>query len=201
MIVYILLPNCTRSDHNVFFNILKNVVFRVGRVKLTEHYLDNAFKEGMLAKEDQIDFTGAETWSIHSSKRDKTLLWRLLGYWASRSCPLFGKILFGDSWKTTDSVGGFDDEIDNFVVQKMKCILVELNVSESTLLLLKHFVEVPVNEIGLENMIQISPKMKLYDVETNYWDKCWASLKCGKWLGTSDMEVRKKLFFNIKVLC
>ncbi|XP_037049761.1 myosin-1-like [Bradysia coprophila] len=195
MIIHILIPDCIHSDHNVFFNILKNVVFKVGHAKLTEHYLDNAFKEGMKAREFQVDLHAAETWNIDSSKRDKISLWKLLGCWASRNCQTFGKILFKDKWETTNSRSVLAQNIDEFVYKTLKFILIELDVSESTLINLRHFVKVPVNEIGVENMVQISPKMKLFEIENNYWEKCWLSLERGEWLGHSHGEINNSIPF------
>lgn len=194
MIVHILLPTCIRSDHNVFLNILKNIVGKVGHAKLSEHFLDNAFKEGMVATEFQVDFSSAEKWNSKSSKQEKISLSRLIGCWASRNCDGFGKILFKDSWRTVESRTGTPFAmIDRFVFSKMRCILVELNVSETTLPILKHFVKVPVKEIDVENMVQISPRMRVFDIKKDCLENCWKSLKHGEWLGNSNYEVRKKI--------
>ncbi|KAG4065651.1 hypothetical protein HA402_014715 [Bradysia odoriphaga] len=195
MIINILIPDCTRSEHNVFFSILKNVVFRVGHAKLTEHFLDNAFKDGMKAREFQVDLHTAATWNIDSSRRDKILLSKLLGCWASRNCQTFGRILYKEKWETTDSRSVLANNIDKFVYKTLKCILIELDVSESTLTNLKHFVKVPVNEIGLENMVQISPKMKVYQIKNIHWEKCWMSLSRGEWLGSSHGEINNSIPF------
>ncbi len=194
MIVHILLPKCTHTDHNVFFNILKNIVHKVGRAKLTDHFLDNAFKEGM-AGECQVDLNAAATWNVLSSREDQISQSKLLGRWAIRNYPTFGKILFGDSWKTTDLSSDIADEVDSVVFPKMKCVLVELDVVQSTSTNLIDFIQVPIKEITVENTaFKFSQKMKMYDIKANSVAKCWVSLKRGGWSVSN--EVRKIIFYR-----
>lgn len=157
-----------------------------------DHYLDKAFKDGM-AGECQIDLNDV-AWSVRRSRQDKISQSILLGRWAIRNYPTFGKILFGDSWQTIDS-SDVADEVDKVLFPKMKCVLVELNVVESTLPNLKHFIKVPFNEISVENMAPISQKTNSYDVKGNCLTNCWMALKCGEWLGNTHKEVRKIVFF------
>lgn len=86
-------------------------------------------------------------------------LWQYLGSWASRNYESFGKVLFGETWKST-SLLKFDAN-DNIVIGNMKCVVVELNVSPSTLLNLKYFIKIPHDEIELENMIVFSKNQNL----------------------------------------
>lgn len=202
-LVYVLLPICYESEHDVYFNLLKNIVFRVGRAKLADHYVDNAFKSGMVDKEIHIDDDDVSfNWKNLNSKREIIRVSRLLGHWSTVHCPTFGKIFFGDSWKAPNessvkvvSSNGTRKlnkaEIKAIISPKMKCYVVQLNVSESTLSNLKNFIKVPINEIELENERQISPKMKAFDIKEDYVEKCWAALRRGEWLLNFDTEVRK----------
>lgn len=188
MILYILLPRCIHLDNNVFFNVLKNCVHKVGREKLTDNFLDIAFKEGM-AGECQIDLNCGTAWSAHSSKQDKISQSILLGRWAIRNYPAFGKILFGDNWQPIHSNDA--DEVDKVVMPTMKCLLVELDVAESTLPKLRHFVKVTKKEISVENTKPLTEKTVTFDVKDNCMAKCWMSLKLCKWMGNTQEKVRK----------
>lgn len=200
--VYVLLPICVEFEHDVFLNLLRNVVGRVGRTKWTDHCLDNAFKSGMtveniVAGEDDI----TTNWKNCNSQRNRILQSKLLGYWSTTNCPTFGKVFFGNNWLPPK--GNFVKfeasnctkimtaaEIDRIIFPKLKCYVVELNVCESTLANLKHFVKVPIDEIHLEYVKQISSKIKSFNIQENYLEKCWAALKQGEWL--VDTEVRRK---------
>lgn len=205
-VVYFLLPICVDSQYDVFFNLLKNVVSRVGRAKLANYYLDNAFKSGIMGEEMRVDVTTdniSSIWNKRSTKQDLIRQSKLLGYWTSTNCATFGKVFFGDSWRSPKgnfvqvvSSNGIQTmtaaQIDAIVFPKMKIHLIELNVSESTLKdKLKNFVQVPINEIDVYNMSQISPKMKSYDIKNEYVEKSWTALKRGKWMINTDTEVRK----------
>lgn len=201
--VYVLLPTCVELKHDVFFNVLKNVVFRVGRARLTEYFQDHAFKSGMMNDGVHIDEDDVSvSWQIRNSKREGIRQSQLLGYWSTTNYPTFGKVFFGDTWqapkgnfvtvKTRNGVKSMAaDEIDNIIFQKMKCHLVELKVSTSTLSILNNFVKVPISEIDVENESQVSPKMKFFDIKKDDMEKCWEALKRGVWL--SNTQVRKKI--------
>lgn len=203
-VVYVLLPVCAESQYDVFFNLLKNVVGKVGRARLTEHFLDNAFKSGMMNDEILIDEDDVSlSWKIRNSKREKIRQSQLLGHWSTANCPTVGKVFFGNTWQAPEdnfvkvnTRKGIKvmaaAEIDNIIFQKMKCHLVELNVKSSTLPNLKHFVKVPIREIEVENESQISKisTMKSFDIKEDYMQKCWEALKRGAWL--SNTQVRQK---------
>lgn len=82
--VYILLPICVEFEYDVFLSLLKNVVDRGGRTKLTG--LDEAFKSGMMTENIVVDDDDIQ---IRQSK--------LLGYW-STNFPTLGKVFFGNGW-------------------------------------------------------------------------------------------------------
>lgn len=202
-LVYILLPICSEFKYDVYFNLLKNVVHRVGRAKLARHYVSNAFKSGMVDKEIHINDSDVSlSWRTFKSKREIIRVSRLLGHWSTANCPSFGKNFFGDSWEppnlncvkvvSSNGTGTLDNtEIEAILSPKMKCYVVQLNVSESTLFNLNHFIKVPINEIELENERRISPKMKAFDIKKDYLENCWAALRRGKWQVYSGTEVRK----------
>lgn len=41
---------------------------------------------------------------------------------------------------------------------------------------LKHFVKIPINEIALENEVQISPRITLFDEREDYLQSCFKAL-------------------------
>lgn len=133
-VVYILLPHCDEFKHDVFFNVLKNVVGRVGRTKLAEFFIDNAVKSGMLGQEIVVDANDISlSWKISHSKREDIRRGKLLGFWSATNFPTFGKVFFGDSWKApkencvkVESTNGTSvmtaAEIDAIIFPKMNCI-------------------------------------------------------------------------------
>lgn len=209
-VVYILLPICVDVTYDNFFNMLKNVVHREGKSKLTKFYLDNAFKQGMMAEEIFInvdDVDASISWKFCKSKEEGIRRSKMLGYWTSINFPTLGKLLFGDSWQTpkenvvkVKSQHGTklitSAEVNLFMFPKMKCHLLQLNVCEATLCLLKDFVRVPISEIGINNGTQISPKMKFYDIKDEHLEKCWTALKRGEWLTNTYREVNITKFLK-----
>lgn len=204
--VYILLPVCVEFEHDVFFNILKNVVGRVGRSKLAEHYMDNAFKTGMTADEILIQENEvSSSWKIDKSSEASVRQSQMLGYWSRTHCPGFTKIFFGESCKPLQenvvklkSIDGTKTmtsvEVDKVILPKMECAIVELSICESTVMNLKHFVHVPINKIGVYGEVKISQRMKSYNIENAYLSKCWAALKRGEWLEDHSTQVGKISF-------
>lgn len=201
--VYILLPVCVEFEHDVFFNILKNVVGRVGRLKLAEHYMDNAFKTGMTAdeiiiQEDEV----SSSWKIDKSSEASVRKSQMLGYWSRTHCPGFTKNFFGESCKPPqenivklkslyDTKTMTSGEVDKVISPKLECSIVELSISESTVTNLKHFVHVPINEIEVYGEVKISQRMKSYNIKDEYLPKCWAALKRGEWLEDDNTQVWK----------
>lgn len=199
--MYVLLPICVEFEHDVFLNLLRNVVSRVGRTKWTDHCLDNAFKSGMTAEnivvgEEEV----TSNWKNCNTQQNRILQSKLLGHWSVTNCPTFGKVFFGKNWlPSKENLVKFETrnctkimtaaEIDRVIFPKLKCYVVELDVCETTLTNLKHFVKVPINEIHLEYKEQISSKIKSFNIKEEYLKKCWAALKHGEWL--VDTEVRK----------
>lgn len=202
--VYVLLPICVESKYDVFFNLLKNVVGKVGRARFTEYFLDNAFKSGMTNESIQIDEDDVSLdWKICNSKREAIRQSHLLGHWSTKNSPTFGKVMLGDAWQAPEGksvmverrkgIESFPtEEIDKIIFKKMKCHLVQLNVKMTTLPNLKHFVKVPISEVDVENECQVSSKMKTFDIKENCMEKCWEALKRGAWL--SNTQVRQKFF-------
>lgn len=206
--VYILLPICDELEHDVFLNLLRNIVGRVGRSRLADHYLDNAFKSGM-----EEDFVVAEddvtlSWKNSESRSKRTRHAKLIGYWTAVNCPILCKAFFGNSWLPSkgsvvkvESRNGIKTmtaaEIDKIIFPKMKCNVAELHVCDSTLANLKHFVKVPINEIELSNGRQITSRIRSYDINQEFMlmEKCWASLKHGEWLKNNNTEVRRTVLY------
>lgn len=204
-VIHILLPFCVDFEHDIFFNVLKNVVGRVGRAKLVDHCLDNGFKLGMIAGEIRIDENDIfPTWC--NSKKSVFRQSQLLGYWAMENSPTFAKVLLGGSHESRgDSVVELASrsrsktmtgaEVDAIIFQKMKCQLIELNVCESTLTNLKHFVTVPYDAIGVDNeVLKLPTRMKSFAVKEEYFGKCWAALKHCTW-NVNEPQV-KKIFIS-----
>lgn len=185
-IVNVLLPACVGAKHDVFFNVLRNVISRVGKTKMAEFYLDNALKAGLIAEEICVDVIASNL--EFASKYDGIQQTKTLGFWTFINCPTFGKIFYGDNWQPSNRCDIKVREINAMIFPKMKCRMVQLNVCESTKQNLKHFVKIPTNEIGVCNGLKVSTIMKLFDIKEEFQEKCWAALKRGKWL--ADTEVR-----------
>lgn len=207
--VYILLPCCVEFKNDVFLNVLKNVVGRVRHDKLSEHYIDNAFKSGMMAEDIVVDEDDLSlSWKNCQSEQKLIRQAKLLGFWSATNCPTFGKVFFKNKWRPprdnfieVESKNGTKRmtaaDFDLIIVPKLKCCVVELNVCKSTLVNLKHFVTVPRNEIDMCNGFKFSTISTIFDVKEDFVGKCWKALKCGKWLMNTDTEVRK-FYFNLK---
>lgn len=199
--VYILLPICAelkyekKQEYDVFLKILKNVI---GRSKLDKDAIDNAFKLGMRGDEFSINEKDlSENWPILKSFKVQKRLTKLLGYWASNNFPSLGKKLFERSWtppkRRSLKVNGRSneisaDQIDAFVSQKLDIRLIELSVSQSTLAKVRHFVNCPAN-IGTKNELQISDKVKSFDVDDEWKEECWRALKLGSFSLDGKSEV------------
>lgn len=188
--LHILLPICIDFQEDVFFSILKNVVTHV---KLTDNYHEKAFKSGLIAEEIHIDENVLLHWNKLTSREDRIQQSKLLGFWAATNCPNYGNVLHGRIWeaplcnyiKVLSKTGQKlmnNAEIDAAIIPKMKCIVVELNnLSQSTSQKLQKFVKVPINEIKVNNERQISKKIKTFDVDNEYIERCWMALKSGEW--------------------
>lgn len=193
--LFILLPVCTELETDVFLNILKNVI---GRKKLDDYYIDHALKLGMSSDKfflKEEDISGS--WNDMKSKDNQIRQSRLLGYWAINNFPSLGKKLFGNSWQIPKrqnlQVIGHSkeisaDEIDELVFQKMKIRVMQLNVSSSTLVKISHFVNVPTN-IGKKNESKISIKIKSFDPDDEWTERCWKALKLGSFSLDGNYEV------------
>lgn len=153
---------------------------------MDDHYLD-ALKSGMTAKTlcvKQNDLL--VDWKELTSKSQQLRQYQLLGYWATHNYPDLGKKLFGETWKAVQrqsievigSEAMSSDAVDAVIMRKMKVRSIELNVCQSTLSKLRHFVETP-NNIVKCNEIRISPKIKSFDIKDDYIEKCWKALKYG----------------------
>lgn len=196
--VYILLPHCRESKTDVFFNILKNIV---SRSSLLRDDVEMALKMGMSPERVSIGIDDISlNWEKLSTKSDQIIQAKLLGSWSITNNPLLGKTLFGKKWQAPANnveIKSENDtrvmtwpEIDELLGPKMKCKVIELNLSRSTIAKLKHFVEVPLSEINLCNGKEIpKTKMKSFDIDDVYVQKCWESLKLGKWCESADVEV------------
>lgn len=145
----VLLPICTESQNDVFMNILKNVV---GHLKLGDLYLESAFKSGMRGVELAIEQEDIKmNWTQLNSKQQQIRQAQLLGFWAINGFPSLGKKLFGTSFQAPNRsavkvIGNSvmsADSIDDFIIPKMKLLLIKLNVKGSTVVKLKDFVKVP----------------------------------------------------------
>ncbi len=204
--VHVLLPVCVELKHDIFFNILKNVVGRVSRSKLAEHYMDNAFKTGMIADEIIIQENEvSSSWKKDQSSEASVRQSQMLGYWSRAQCPGFTKIFFGENCKPRQenvvkikSMCGTktmtSDEVDKVISQKMECAIVELCISESTVTNLKQFVHVPINEIEVYGEVKITQQMKSCNIKDEYISKCWAALKHGEWFEDDSTQVGRILF-------
>ncbi|KAJ6639520.1 hypothetical protein Bhyg_12266, partial [Pseudolycoriella hygida] len=112
---------------------------------------------------------------------------KLLGYWAIENYPALGRKFFGDTWhppqrQSVEVLGNSwisPHAIDKAIFRKLNIRIIALNVCESTLGRLKHFVEAPSN-IDKFNGIKIIKNLKSFDIKSDYVDVCWKALKHGK---------------------
>lgn len=208
---HILLPVCTESKFDVFLNILRCVV---ARSKLDEHHLTKAFMSGMKGKSFAVEMDDLTlSWKHLKSEEQQIRQSKILGCWAIVNFPSLQRKLFGDTHQTPPrngvSVVGNPqmkaDNIDEIVFAKMKLRVVELSVSGSTFIKLKHFVKVP-GFVGVRrsNEISISMKMVSFDVDADFVESCWDALRCGEFSISSDYEVSflekdLKIKFGIEV--
>lgn len=186
--LYIILPICTEANVDIFINILKNAV---SRMRMAESHLENAFRAGMAGEILSIhEYDISVNWEELHSKTQQIRQCKLLGYWAIHNYPLLGKKLFGESYNPPErkSVMVTDkensslmtaDEVDSFIFPKMKLRAMELNVSQSTWVKLKHFVKVPAT-IRKCNELKLSIKMNSFDITDDCIENCWKALKSGK---------------------
>lgn len=193
--VFILLPICAELEIDVFLKILKNLI---GHSKLDKDAIDNAFKLGMSGDEFSIKEKDiSENWTILKSIGAQKRLTKLLGYWANNNFSSLGKKFFERSWKPPKrqslKVKGRSkemsaDEIDAFVSQKLEIRVIQLNISQSTLTKVRHFVNCPAN-IGKKNEFQISKKVTSFDVDDEWKEECWRALKLGSFSLDGNSEV------------
>lgn len=193
--VFILLPICAELKIDVFLKILTNLI---RHSKLDKDAIDNAFKLGMSGDEFSIKEEDlSENWTISKSIDEQKRLTKLLGYWANNNFPSLGKMFFDRSWKPPKrrslKVKGRSkeisaDEIDAFVSQKLEIRVIQLNIPEGTLRKVRHFVNCPAN-IGKKNELQISNKVKSFDVDDEWKEECWRALKLGSFSLDGNSEV------------
>lgn len=204
-LLYILLPVCVELEHDVFFNILKNLVGRVAWIKLEEHYMDNAFISGMTAEEIIIHEEDiSSSWKINQSSEASVRKSKMLGYWSKTHCPTFSKIFFCESQPLQERIVKLKSkygtktmtsgEVHTVISPKMECAIVKLNISKSTVTNLKHFVCVPINEIEVYGEVKMSAAMTSYNIKDEYLSKCWAALERGEWLVDDGTQVGRILF-------
>lgn len=191
-------PVCVETKTDVFLIILKKIV---GRSMLDDHYLVSALKSGMsegftIESEDlSVD------WTKLDSESQQIRQWKLLGLWAVKNFPSLGKKLFGESYRVPQRsavpVNGNSaceaDSLDEFIFPKMKLRNVELNVYGSTMIKFKHFTRVPA-VIGKSNEQRLSRKIKLFDVDDEFVERCWKALKSGEFSSNSEFEVSYPAF-------
>lgn len=192
------MPICTEAKFDVFFNVVKSII---ARSKLDVHYLDQALRSGLMADKVCIELEDMTTnWNELVSKEQQIRQFKILGYWAIENFPLLGKKMLGGSWKppkresfriveNSKEIILSDADVDAFVLKKLKLRLLQLNLSKSTLGRLKQFiVDVPAS-ISKNNEIQISPKIKSFDVHDECVTDCWKALKLGKFSLGVNFEV------------
>ncbi|KAJ6648125.1 hypothetical protein Bhyg_03350, partial [Pseudolycoriella hygida] len=168
---------------DIFFNILKNVVLR----SRSDDHLVDALKFGMtgtfhIKSKDLLD-----NWKDMTSTSQRVRQRKLLGYWAIENYPALGRKFFGDTWyppqsRSVEVLGNSwisPHAIDKAIFRKLNIRIIALNVCESTLGRLKHFVEAPSN-IDEFNGIKFTKNLKSFDIKSDYVDVCWKALKHGK---------------------
>lgn len=183
-VVSILMPYCVELNEDVFLQILKSVIWHS---KMDDRYRD-ALKSGMTSKTLCVESSDLKlNWKELTSKSQKLRQYQLLGYWATHNYPALGKKLFGDTWKvlqrqSIEVIGSeamSSDAVDAEIIRKMKIRSIELNVCKGTLTKLRRLVVETPKNIGQYNGIQISPKMKSFDIQHDHIEKCWETLKYG----------------------
>lgn len=184
---HFLFPFSTESKTDGFFGLLKCII---NRKSVDENCFDSSLKSAMsgemfcIHSEDLI-----MDWSMLNSDDQRIRKSKLLGYWAIQNFSSLGRTLCGKTWKAPERksievVGPSGSEqlqpeqIDEKIFQKLTLRILEINVNSSTLAKLKHFVKVPCT-VGKNNEQQISPKIKLFDIDDGYIEKCWRALKSG----------------------
>lgn len=195
-----LLPFCeelAESEIDGFFSVLKSVI---NRKSIDENCFDSSLKSAMSGETFFIYSKDLITnWSMLKSKTQRIRQYKLLGYWAIENFSSFGRILFGKSWKAPERksievVGPSGTEelqpedIDKQILQKLSLRILEMDLSDSTLAKLKHLVNVP-SIVRKNNDKKISSKIKAFDVEDKYKEKCWRSLKSGRNVFDENFEV------------
>lgn len=206
--VCVLLPFCVELENDVFLNILRLVV---GRLKLDGHDDIEALKSGMT---DDVLYVKSNdlmsNWKDLDSKPQRFQQLKLFGFWAARNFPSLSKKLLGEQWQ------GFQgkrveviedpmmpaDEIESLISQKMQIRIMELNVSNSTLDKIKHFVKTPIS-IEKFNRLKITQKINSFEVKVDHIQRCWEALKCGKFSLNKISEVRlyiSNISFNKKLI-
>lgn len=200
--IFVVLPVCTELQHDIFLNILKNVV---GRSKLDTHLMDRAFIHGM--KGPSLSYNSNDfncNWSDEKSATKQMFYAKLLGSWAAHNFPSLGRKLFGEKWlprqrdvlvRSTQESN--IQEMYNTILKKLALRVVQLNVSPSTAEKLKHFVRVPAN-ICDGNGLCLSKKMVSFGVHCSQIANCWKALATGNFISTEhlDDEVIFSKFFR-----
>ncbi len=190
----VLLPFCVEAKTDVFMIILKNIV---ARSMLEDNCLVTAIKAGMSEEQFSIEPDDISVdWTKQNSESQQIRQWELLGSWTASNFPALGKKLFGESYRVpkrnAETVNGnsvFEsDSINEIIFSKMKIRIIELSVSESTMEKLKHFTKVP-DVIGKSKEQRISRKMKSFEVDDAFVDRCWKALKSGAFSADSDSTI------------
>lgn len=180
----ILLPICVETDSDVFLHILKSIVAR----KTDDHFLYNGLKFGMSGDVFNIDEEDLTmNWNNLDTTKQRIRQARLLGYWAISNFPSLGKKLHGISWqpskksllikKQSKEINA--DEINEKISRKLKLRVLQLDVSDSTLIRIKDFVKVPAY-IGKNNETRLSKQMNAFDIDSQWMELCWKALNSGE---------------------
>lgn len=185
---YFLLPYCPESKIDAFFGVLKSII---NRKSIDENCYDSSLKSAMNGENFCIDSMDlVMNWSMLNSHDQRIRQSKLLGYWAIQNFTSFGNVLLGKAWKAPERksikvVGSSEseemqpEEIDEKIFQKLSLRILEIGVSNSTLAKLKNLVSVPIT-IGRKNELQISVKLKSFDIHDGCMEKCWRALKSGR---------------------
>lgn len=187
-IVYILLPQCVETEHDVFLSILRSVV---SRTSVEKNPLNNALINGMKVDTFRVEEEDIGPWNQLNSEPQQIRQAMMLGYWAIEHVPSLGSRICGNTWKAPQrkfvQLAGrppiLPDEFDHFIFAKMKIRIIELheNNDKDMFQRLKTFVKAPVG-IGKINRIQIfhrSKNMFSLDVDSAFDHQCWQALRSG----------------------
>lgn len=179
----LLLPMCVECEFDGFFNVLRNIIYRCQQ---KGPFID-ALKVGLTGATISIKAEDVGDWRQLKTESKQILQWKLLGFWANRNAPSFGKKLFEPSWEppqrnsveVVDGKSMSPDEIDTIITKKITLRVIELRLTGSTIAFCKYFVKVP-NDVDVYNGINISKKTTSFDVNPAHLNRCFDALKSGK---------------------